>query len=120
MLGINGPDDFIQGGHHFARAVTNLARVFARFIGTERGVLRQCAAEADLHQTRAQIIVQVLRDAGPLTFQGLLLFEAFEFAPVAVPDCQQNSAAQQTGGQQGSSHPEPRRLPQSRLHRERQ
>ena len=77
---VDGPDDFVERARRFARGLGNLPRVRLDF---RRNVLvrfRHFAEQRDLRQIRAELVVQVARDARAFAFERLLLLEQLQFA----------------------------------------
>ena len=96
---IHRPDDFIHALDQLAGASADFADILARFVFAQGGILRQVAGKADLRETGAQIVMQILGDPRPFAFELLLLVQQFQLAAQALggnpPDRQRD------GGEQG-------------------
>ena len=79
MLGVHGPDDFIQRGDHLPRPVANLFQMSVRlFVGAGRRP-GHGDQHADFGDARAEFIVQVLGDARAFLLHRPLVLDALAF-----------------------------------------
>ena len=79
MSGVHGPNDFIQSRDHLARFVTHLLKITAPRFRRHGGRTRPGSQHADFSEPRSQFIMEILGDARPFLFHGVLLLDALSF-----------------------------------------
>src|ERR1039457_4117781 len=96
VLRVDGPDDFIHRAGQFARSVVNAVELRRGLRGIFQFALRGLAQQRDAREVGAQMIVDVLGNAGALAFERLLLFEAFQLAPQPATGNEPNRSEEHT------------------------
>jgi len=81
VLRIDGPDDFVHRAGEFHGWFRKYGRAAWRPApGVFQFAVRRLAQERDAREVRAEVIVDVLGNAGALAFDGLLALNGFQFA----------------------------------------
>src|ERR1019366_171392 len=112
---IHGPDNFVERTRGLARRGADLLRVLLDFTGQILVGLGHFAEQRDLREIRAQLVVEVARDAGALLFDQFLLLRNAQLAFQFGSRDQINDSRQRAKQGQRGRDDERTRLPERRL-----
>ena len=118
VLWIHRPDDFVHAPRQFAGHVRYLTQMDAGFL--RRRAPRQFGQQADVREARAQIVVDVLGDAGAIPFHGALPFQNFQLAAQFANDHLPHRDRDRAKDHNSHQHRKPGRLVKMRQHRQQQ
>ena len=74
---LSGPDDFVHGLGEVTRGLSDALEIRVRLLRIAAG---EFGEQRNLRQARADVVMDVLRDARAVAFDGVLVFHAGEFA----------------------------------------